>query len=140
MRHHDPPLRRAVLGRGPFAVEAGLERRVAAAADRGGDEDPIAPDDGAGVREAGQRDVHNMLAPVVGPTARAGAPRRRRLMPMGRGTTATARAFSGRGLCGDAVREQHQQHRRPRQRRTTWISKMRGHSLPVTNRRSPLAS
>ena len=51
-RDHDPLLRRAILGGGAFAVESGLEGRVGAAADRGGQEQPIVPDDRARVGEA----------------------------------------------------------------------------------------
>ena len=50
-RHHHPSLRRAILRRGACAVEPRLEGRIGAAADRRRDEDAIAPDDRARMRE-----------------------------------------------------------------------------------------
>ena len=55
-RDDDPSLRGAILGGRAFAVEAGLEGDVGAAADRARHEDPVAPDDRARVRQPGHRD------------------------------------------------------------------------------------
>ena len=76
-------LRRAVLGGRAVAVEARLERDVGAAADRARHEDPVAPDDRARVRQAGDGDLPADVraadaVPRVGQTLAVGDAGRRR--------------------------------------------------------------
>ena len=56
-RHHDPLLRRAVLGCRSLAVEPRLEGDAGAAADRARHEDPVAPDNRARMGKAGNRNL-----------------------------------------------------------------------------------
>ena len=86
--HHDPLLGGAIFRRGAVAVETGLEGHVLATADRTRHEDPIARNDRARVREAGDRDLPSDV--------RAGrdAPRIRQMLTVsdaGRGRTAEPR-------------------------------------------------
>src|SRR5262245_17357326 len=72
-----PAMWRSVIGGIAVAVQPGLERRAAAAADGGGDKQAIAPDDRTGVGEAGNR-----RAPGDVP-ARLAVPRIRQALPIG---------------------------------------------------------
>ena len=85
-----PALARSIVGRVAVAVQAGPERRVRLAADRARDEDPVAPDDRARMREARDRrapeDVLALRAvPAIGQVLSVGDAGR----AAARGTTAS---------------------------------------------------
>ena len=94
-RVQHPAMRRSIVRGIAVAVEAGLERRVRAAADGAGHEEHVAPDDRAGVCEArNRRPPQDVRAggriPVVGQVS---VPRRCRPLRV-RGTMASGRCRS----------------------------------------------